>query len=378
MTSHMHGWKVLVAAAWPFIFCLYGANLYFTVAGNLNDPIVHPLVPLTKDGLWLTFVTWIITKDWSLPLRTRLALLLIAAPAGVFVVATLLHHEIAWSYFRTCKNLILYLGGGLLFLSWVSREGLWKHFLVGTRAALLTSLVLAVLLFYLMEPSADGRMYGTYGNPTSLGLAALLAIAIAPNPATFCLAFYCVLFSGSISIIAASLVFMPIRVAFAKQLAIRDALEYYGCYVTVAALIVLFDLEANGIERVTIFLDKWLQLGMFDSDSLSIRARALDMLTWQAVAGTWPYEYFRADGTLVAFLFNLGLVPTIVLLLPLLLAVRNVGKYPPEISALLVLLLLFNIPLQHQYELYPTTFFFSLLIAYEFRPQMGSGPSGDA
>jgi hypothetical protein len=138
----------------------------------------------------------------------------------------------------------------------------------------------------------------------------------------------------------------------------------------VVAFILLFDLEVSGIERVAIFLGKWLHLGIFDSDSLSIRARSFDMLTWQALVGRWPYEYFRADGTLVAFLFNLGLIPTIVVLLPLLLAVRHIGKYPPKVSALLVLLLVFNIPLQHQYELYPTTFFFCLLIAYEFGPRV--------
>jgi hypothetical protein len=385
MMAHMPGWRAIVAGGWPFVFCLYGTNLYFTIAGNLNDPIVHPLVPLTKDGVWLVFVTWIIIKDWRTALSSRLALLLIAAPAAVFVLASVLHHGIAWSYFRTCKNLILYLGGGLLFFSWLSREGLWKDFLAGSRAALLTSLVLSVLLFYSMEPSNDARMYGTYGNPTSLGLAALLAIALAPNPATFCLAFYCILCSGSLSIIAASLLFMPFQAAFARQLAVRNAFEYYGCLVAVVAFILLLDLEASGIERVAIFLGKWLHLGIFDSDSLSIRARSFDMLTspaWQALVGRWPYEYFRADGTLVAFLFNLGLVPTVILLSPLLLAGRHVSKYPPAVSALLVLLLVFSIPLQHQYELYPTTFFFCLLIAYELRPRVigsdGSGPNGDA
>ena len=362
------------AALLAFAFC-YGANLYFSLNGNVNDPIVSPWVPLTKDVLLIVAAAaavFVSRADipgalrspslWGLGAFAALSSIVAAASMGFNL-------EIA----SLSKNLVLYLFGGFAVASLISGQiGLTCCVRV-VLVALAVSFVVSLLLLLHPVQSYDGRLYGTYGNPTSLGFAAVVAAGLLlwTGREWFVVvgAAIAAVFSsmtGSASVMLAALVLFAgfgLLEAMSKR-SLRAAALGVGAYLAVFVLFGLVSgwlgIPAFGFERMMQFLGA--PGDILASDSISIRAQ--DFAHGRATAST----YHRYDSFLLSVWRNLGLIPllaygafVVVILLGYAMSVRS----PKDNSFAVLFLALFvlNPLLQHQLEIFPTNLLFGAVAA---------------
>ena len=227
------------------------------------------------------------------------------------------------------------------------------------------SVLVGFACLLLPAQSTDGRLYGTYGNPTSFGYAVFLAFAlsVAFRPASELIMFALLLglvyvVTGSISVLLAAGIF--IIVFSMLEISKKRAVGLQIVHLIVIALSVgifgklLHDLNwpAFGYERL---------VDIFNSDSVAIRMKAFALI----IEG----NYQRYDSFFLGLYKNFGWAPLLVyfgLLASLAAAYGSSFKTTPRnaVVAAICCIFILNPLLQHQIEIFPTNFLFGLFLGY--------------
>jgi hypothetical protein len=395
--------------AWVLLAVCFGGNLYFSINGSLNDPVVHWSVPLAKDFFWLVVLLAVARDGTGRPPSTVRVLVALntAFAVGELGLIQLAHGSVDTAYVRVFKNFFLYGTLTYLFVGRLARRATAVRWLERYRLPLMISFVLSLGLFCLSPiGSGDGRLYGTYGNPNTAGFAALLYLALiymGSSRATrrrdaleAALAVLCLLLTQSMTAYAALVTFLPVCYVMnrllcrgarrgarrpARQLALQGA-ALMGMIAVVSAGMWLGGLRS---QRVYMVLADVLWRGVEpQTQTYSVRRDAYRNLffapTPASEAGTGPLaalapprRFVRIDATVLAFKVHFGWLGLGVMLLPFALAafqvVRAARAGPlAEADALAVLcafaaqLLLFNLPFQYQLEVFPSNFLFASVL----------------
>src|SRR3989344_308375 len=396
---------------WSVIAAFYGLNLYFSRNGDINNPIVHPAVPVVKDLLWLLVLTSMLSISWRNPeehkgiylLLFGLAILHILFALGVVAIFAFKYFTLyEYNYLRFVKNMLLYTALAYVFAVAIYRRGMHHYFLRITFYCITASLLVAVMLHFTVESlynPTDLRMFGTYGNPNSVGFMALLNIALAyvfgnrnsHSPALARSIIYLALV-GSFAALMLSASISALLATALYLVGVRFTYQYFGItpaltripvikalllgVSVVTALSLLSEISVSLVSRVDS-----LSLG---GTPVSVSVRAHDYAAiWgnstsvlSVLFGSMPSRYVQFDASLLTYYFHFGVTGLLVLSLPFMVVLWNalslkgiaeseLGASNAQLVAYLVpaLLILFvvNIPLQYQYQVFPTNYFYSVI-----------------
>lgn len=347
---------------------LYGANLYFATNGDIDNPVVPLWWPFAKDAaLTLAFGALLV----HLHARRRMAFptplaLTFAFSAGTAALC-FLWFGVSGPTLSFAKNLVLYFAGGaLLGMSLANRLGAAEMGLRIARAVSISILVGIACLWLPVQPT-DGRLYGTYGNPTSLGYAAFLAFvlvtAFRPSSGAVASAFALgavYVMAGSLSVLLAAATFLLLLsvLEFLGGRPVKPYLRYVVAFAaSVLACGVLFQhlgLPAFGFERLAAKTETLLY-----SDSITTRVAAF------ALHGDTAYR--RYDSFLLGLYKNFGVVPLLMYAGVLASLAWNYlrserTQRQNAVAAGLVCVLVLNPLLQHQLEVFPTNLLFGIFL----------------
>jgi hypothetical protein len=341
---------------------LYGANLYFSTNANINDPIVPIWWPITKDAVLTALFGYIAVSLYAGRLTSfPPPLLLIVAFAAVTSIFCLVLFGISIAAITFTKNIILYFAGGALLGAIIAQQS--APYDLGSRLcrAISVSIVAGIACLLLPVQSLDGRLYGTYGNPTSFSFAGFVALVlvVAFRPrwesiaASFAIGALYVM-AGSISVILAAGTFF-ILLSAAELIKGGSITRYAWHLAAIPASIALVGpilqhlaLPAFGYERL---------VSLLTSDSIRVRLIAF-VLEGDGV-------YHRYDSFLLGLYKNFGVIPLLMysaiiasLAWQYSKAVKNHRQ--SAIMAGLACILIINPMLQHQLEIFPTNLLFGI------------------
>jgi hypothetical protein len=374
------GWIILfelaVAAA-----LLYGLNLYFSTNGTINDPIVPVWWPVTKDFVFVAIFCALLfglRKHLSKPsLPLILAITFSVAAAGLCV----LFFGLSNSALSFSKNILLYFAGGAIIGALVASAFSPSAIGLSVSRAILLSIFVGFACLLLPVQSSDGRFYGTYGNPTSLGFAVFLAFALStsfnrPRWSAFFSALLGIVFvmTGSISVLLAGVVFLAILSGL--ELFFGRPIKFQALLLIIVGLSALLSGgllhymhgPAFGFERLADFKHT-----LRSSDSISTRI--------EAFVRPEQITYHRYDAFLLGLYKNLGWAPLLIycsLIASLVLLWWRSAhtRQQNAIAACGFCLFVLNPALQHQLEIFPTNFLFASFLGCATLWLRGSaGPS---
>lgn len=347
---------------------LYGANLYFATNADIHNPVVPLWWSFAKDAaLTLAFGTLLFNLHDKRRIPFPMPLAMTFAFAGGTAALCLLWFGVSGPTLSFAKNLVLYFAGGAFVgMSLAGRSSAPELGFRIARAVCISILIGAACLWLPVQPT-DGRLYGTYGNPTSLGYAAFVAFVLVtafrpPAEAVFFAfalgAVY--VMAGSLSILAAAGAFL-LLLAVLEFLSRRRARPYTRHVAALAisvlvcgALFQLLDLPAFGYERLA-----GTGRSLLHSDSITIRLAAFGLQGDEA--------YHRYDSFLLGLYKNVGALPLLMYAGVLAaLAWRYIRSARTQrqnaVAAGLVCILLVNPLLQHQMEVFPTNLLFGIFL----------------
>lgn len=312
------------------------------------------------------------------------------------------HTLYEYNYLRFLKNMMLYTALAYVFAVAIYRRGLHYYFLRVTLYCVTGSLLMAVALHFTVElfyKTTDFRMFGTYGNPNAVGFMALLNIALvfvfgnrnSHSPALARSTVYLALI-GSFAALILSASFSALLATVLYFAGIRIVSRYFGNSPVATRIPVIRSLLSGVIVVTTLSLLSEIPVSLVTrvisllfgdtSDSFSIRAHDYaDILDNRSSLmpvqlGVMPSHYVQFDASLLNYYFHFGIIGLIVLLLPFMIvlwnmlslkgiAERELGESNAQLVSYLVpaLLILFvvNIPLQYQYQVFPTNYFYSVI-----------------
>jgi hypothetical protein len=395
--------------AWLFVALLFGANLYSGEEADLDTPIVSPGVPIAKDIFYLLIVAVCLYLGRRVLLDRNMLFqsLLIA----VFCVAAALRvyagsGTLDVSYLKVFKNLLLYVAITLPFVHVIMGSGMGRDFIRCLHNAVLFSLLVSLVLFF-SHPvqSYTGRLFGTYGNPNTAGFVAVCCVGLyymlEPEErsrwrqiGTFLLSIAVLALSASFSAVIAFIALLPVMWIFQPSHG-RYPVLLKTC-VSVLFLFLMFRVgsalvsalfESSALVESIPFEARIASLLMEGRQHESITTRIDDFMqfingecastpfTATALFGCAPEVFIRMDSTVTSFGYHFGLLGLVVLLLIVLvpylqyaLLSRTLLKSPgarrlPPLMALLTVIVLFNMPIQHAFEIFPINFLFAALIA---------------
>ena len=190
---------------------LYGINLYFSITGNISNPVVPMWWPATKDAFFLLlFCLFLIGlrvhhPRWSLPLTL---VIVFSATCAALSISSFGFSKESLSF---TKNILLYFAGGAIIGTLIAGVCSPPEMALRVSRVVFISVLVGFACLLLPAQSTDGRLYGTYGNPTSFGYAVFLAFAlsVAFRPASESIMFALLLglvyvVTGSISVLLAA------------------------------------------------------------------------------------------------------------------------------------------------------------------------------
>jgi hypothetical protein len=401
-------------AVWCVIASIFGAQLYLPPNRSIANPMVNALVPAFKDGLWLALVCFSLfvarqAKTAGMPVLGRRFVIV----AGVALLALALQ-LVASSCANDCgslpfpllKNVLLYSLGGLLVGYVTANLRLEVEALRAVLAALIAGLAASIAVFAFFEfefKLLDWRhdftppllrMYGTMGNPNSVGWAAVMALplillgaklGLGHGPLQFAalvLAFVAIYCSASFSALVGCVVTLAVFAilqAWAGEQA-RIAIKRTGAAAAAAFVLALAlaPLATPGYTlELVLRVKKLTNTG--PEESVEVRAKALAQAAAQlhsprrlllGNAGT-PTEFRQYDSIWLTLFANFGAIGLALFMVPWLYAAwllrRVVREAPGDMLTLafapvLVSLLLVNAPLQPQLQLFPLNFFAFFLL----------------
>lgn len=394
---------IFISKAWLLLSLIFGVQLYFSLNSNINDPEVNILVPIVKDFIWLVVlaITWFASEKEKLekPLLVIISVNIVFV-STVILIYYVLYNNFDITYLKWTKNFFLYSTLTYVFLHNIKDAISIKRLMQWLNYCIVASLIVSLLFFWFSAiKSSDLRMYGTYGNPTSLGLAAIAGLILTlVLDSQYMLKKYfivflsqlCVMYCGSISIIIMMLMAIPVFAScrfLLNDIKVKDAFTF----VLKNSLILVFFLAATfnasnyygvkiiGFERVRIFIVMHLnQEGqLWSSDSIEIREKRYKKV-WSEfekyLSPNLPKKILRYDSSLIFFFTHFGLPGLLILYLPFLI----IGYYffmdkvyrkkiPDKkilcgILVFLALIVLLNIPIQHQTEIFPANFLIALFV----------------
>jgi hypothetical protein len=376
----------MVPAALFALALVFGLNLYFSLNSNINDPIVNPLVPLMKDAFFATVITFYVLMRWedAKRLAPRIDMLALGLFVALVCALTVWHFGVNRISASLCKNLLLYLFGGYFVGTLLIRDVGADAVVHALVVALCISIVASILLLLHPVQSYDGRLYGTYGNPTSLGFAAVVLAALTmwlnrwSVAATVACAVLSVMTGSASVMLGTCLLFVGI--AAHELMRGRTALPPLHLLVIYATLFVvvgyawkLAGLPAFGFHR----LEQFFAAPGTIATSDSVTVRMSDFAAARAVL-----SYHRYDSFGLSLWRNFGLLPVLVyasfLTIVAVAFLTSARTYRDGIlMALFGVLFVVNPVLQHQLEIFPTNGLFALaaaLAAFQFR---ASAPVSD-
>ena len=398
-----------------YLSCLlvtnFGIQLYFSQNHNINNPVVNPIFWLTKDVFLTAFLCLLSFKTLKEKLNFNFYLVGLLGLLNVLIILIPLV-KIGYlhsSYFRTLKNLFVY--GFLFSLAFPKLLDVYgdKKLLNSISYSILVSLFVG-LFFFLIDivPSFDKRMYGTYGNPTSMGFSAIAGLAIRfalDQKITVTFLVYCsitciaILYSGSLAPTLGLFLLFPVAYAHIWSIKIvtnelSNDLKKMGSnllklcllipslFMGIALLSEVF-YQSELVKRVSCILGGCKTNFLYRSNSISDRFEQqqkflselnLSSFLW----GNNSIEYTRLDSTLMAFIMAVGILPTLSIIGVFYISFKNIYTVPlvkqAKLNPLLIVLasflwivLLLNLTLHHQIEIFPTNviiFLFIFILAY--------------
>jgi hypothetical protein len=310
------------------------------------------------------------------------------------------------SYLKVFKNLLLYVAITLPFVHVIMGSGMGRDFIRCLHNAVLFSLLVSLVLFF-SHPvqSYTGRLFGTYGNPNTAGFVAVCCVGLyymlEPEErsrwrqiGTFLLSIAVLALSASFSAVIAFIALLPVMWIFQPSHG-RYPVLLKTC-VSVLFLFLMFRVgsalvsalfESSALVESIPFEARIASLLMEGRQHESITTRIDDFMqfingecastpfTATALFGCAPEVFIRMDSTVTSFGYHFGLLGLVVLLLIVLvpylqyaLLSRTLLKSPgarrlPPLMALLTVIVLFNMPIQHAFEIFPINFLFAALIA---------------
>lgn len=347
---------------------LYGVNLYFSTNADINNPVVPIWWSIAKDVALVLLFGYILLKlNAQRSLSVPLTLVLTLAFAASTAALCLLRFGVSGLTLSFAKNLGLYFAGGAFLGVAIANRSPPSEIAFRMCRAIVVSIVVGIACLLLPVQSVDGRLYGTYGNPTSLAYAAFIAFALITTfrsqieSVAFAFALGAIyVMSGSISLLvaAAGFLFLLSAMEFVHGRAVKPyVLQIAAISVSVVlfgALLHYLNAPAKGFERATMSIASTIQ-----SDSITTRLTAFTL--------QGDLNYRRYDSFLLGIYKNFGLVP--LLMYACVLAslawqyIRTTrSRCQNTIAAALASILVLNPLLQHQLEIFPTNLLFGLLL----------------
>lgn len=361
----------IVATSLLTLALVYGANLYFSINGNINDPQVALWVPLAKDFVLIAAMA---AAAWRLRAHAVLPLPFIALGAfclyvGIGVIIT---SGINGATLSIVKNLGAYLFmGGLVALMLVGRMGMARS-VDAVAVALAISFAAGFLMLAHSVQSLDGRFYGTYGNPTSLGFAGLVFAGLmlwrgnerdVYGGAVICALLASTTGSASVLLGGAALYAGSIALNLAGKQevlpAVAGLIVFLGGFVILSTGSAILGAPSFGYLRLMELVSD--PGAMFSSDS--VRIRISDLAAAAGYAG-----YHRYDSFLLSVWRGVGLIPVGLYAAFVALAAwayfRSDRSHGANVlAALFFVVFVINPALQHQAEVFPTNLLFSVVAA---------------
>ncbi len=346
---------------------LYGVNLYFSTNANINNPVVPVWWPVTKDAvLLLIFCVLLFGLRRHLP-RLSIPLALVAVFSITCAALCVANFGFSNEAISFSKNILLYFTGGAAIGAVIAHASSPTETAIRISRAVLLSVLISFICLLLPVQSLDGRLYGTYGNPTSFGFAVFLvfALAVAVRPAfesilSAVLLGLVFVVTGSISVLIAAVAFLilfsaleifnrrSIRLQFVHLIAFAVSIALSG------TILHHFHGPALGHERLA-----EIGTAISGSDSTIVRLKAFAL----------PFEgtYQRYDGFLLGLYKNFGWAPLLVYLglIASLAAMYRRSlqtKAQNAVAAGIVCIFILNPMLQHQIEIFPTNFLFGAFL----------------
>jgi hypothetical protein len=351
---------------------LYGINLYFSANENINNPVVPVAWPVTKDAfLVLVFGLFFFRLHGHLR-RLSLPLILVVAFSVTCAALSILFFGYSRESLSFSKNILLYFAGGAVIGTLIA--GACSPSEIGLRMsrAVLLSVLVGFACLLLPVQSTDGRLYGTYGNPSSFGFAVFLAFALSaafrpPLESIFFAVLLGLMFvvTGSMSILLAAgafIVIFSVLEIFSKREIKLQVVHLVVIILSTALIGKLLSCSKGpdlGYERLVEIANAVFNSDVFTSDSVTIRLKAFVL----PVEGT----YQRYDSFFLGLYKNFGWAP---LLVYFVLIVSLVAEYARSaqtkqqnaVAACIFCIFIINPLLQHQLEIFPTNLLFGLFL----------------
>jgi hypothetical protein len=346
-----------------FLALLYGINLYFSTNANINNPVVPVWWPATKDAILLLVFCLLLFGLRRHLLRPSLPLALVIAFSITSAALSIWFFGFTNAAMSFSKNIVLYFAGGAAIGTLIASVCSPPEIALRISRPVVLSVLIGFACLLLPVQSTDGRFYGTYGNPTSLGYAVFLAFAlsVAFRPVSESV-FFAVLLgltfivTGSFSVLLAAGVFLiaySTLEIFGRRTAKLQVVHLLIIAVSTAffgKLLNYFHGPDFGYQRLAEITD-----AVFNSDSVTVRVKAF-VLPMEAT-------YKRYDGFLLGLYKNFGWAPLLVyfgLIASLVTMYFRSGQTRTQnaVAASVFCIFVLNPLLQHQIEIFPTNFLF--------------------
>lgn len=366
---------------------LFGSNLYFSLNQSINDPIVNPLVPIAKDTvLGLAMLAFAVSE------RERIVSHLVRRPdhwmLGLFVGVVCISAVVSFGFdtdlLSLAKNLVMYALVTYILVGVLAEKVGRRSLVDATILAIYLALIVGVFLaVFSPVKSTDLRAYGTFGNPTSLGFAAIIGfglvlwrsiddgrelLSLLPITSALVVGIVSVT-AGSLSVPVAAAVLVGLfavlesvrlRTLAALQAPAVLLLFFVLSFAVSGWLMSLANMPFIGLQRVVDAVTS--PHSLLASDSVTVRLDAL------MDSGSTPASYLRYDSYLLSLWRNFG-PPTLLIYVAWVgMLLWQLGKMQRDgrdnaFLALVVTLLVFNPLLQHQFEVFPTNALFATVAA---------------
>lgn len=162
------------------IITCFGIQLFFSENNSLSDPIVNPYYWISKDLFLMSFICFFAYRSLFFYKRIywHLAMPFMGICVLIFLASLLKVRPIDVENLKVIKNLIFYgLGLTLALPAFFERYDA-KRVISDMALALFISIIISMAFYFSnFSPARDDRLYGTFGNPTSMGLGAIMCLA---------------------------------------------------------------------------------------------------------------------------------------------------------------------------------------------------------
>ena len=315
-------------------------------------------------------------------------------------------------YQKILKNGVVYLGFCSIVVSYFLTTTRLENLVRILLDCLTFSFIISLLLhWYSPVKSATGRLFGTFGNPNSVGFAVAFVFALVfvsrhlngqlkiREITAFSLACVLLILSASLGSLLGILLFLfALYLSRFNLTVVLTSIMLTGLVtiVLLAAFYLLFlqDTQSTGFH----LLDRLKSIATQGLENDSIAVRLADLVvsvsmscdvrqTFAPVFGCLPSDDFkRFDSTIFSYIYNFGYLITTLFLIfifgPVLLKLANQKKIMSgqhsrlvidenkAIKPLLVFLLTFvpiNLLLQHNIDIFPTSFIYAVIFAIIYR-----------